>query len=106
MPIPFNGLLFAAMSSSPDITTRSGFGFHSSVRNRSRSAPVSPSSGYRFKSRFWAGIFAQADCNSCVAKIDTGTTVTDFGRENLFPPTLVTDRSPNIISSNKPVVVR
>ena len=56
-PIPFNGLLFAAMSFLPDITTRSGFDFYSSVRNRNRSAPVSPSSGYWFKSRFRAGIF-------------------------------------------------
>ena len=40
---------------------------------------------------------ARPDCNSCVAKIDTGATVTASGRKSLFPPSMVTNWSPNIV---------
>mmetsp|Transcript_22448 Transcript_22448/g.71793 ORF Transcript_22448/g.71793 Transcript_22448/m.71793 type:complete len:140 (-) Transcript_22448:247-666(-) len=40
---------------------------------------------------------ARPDCNSCVAKIDTSATVTASGRKGLFPPSMVTDWSPNIV---------
>ena len=83
MPIPLNGLLSSAMSFLPVMTNQTGFEENNVMRNRCRSAPVSPSSGCQVKSRFWTKIlrnFSETTCcNSFLhSAFSTAPSFSDF----------------------------